>query len=167
MHQIDWGQVLTQIIGFLVVLGILKKFAWGPILDLLEARREKIRREFADIDAEKARALELKAKLDAELKAIEAQARVKIQEGVQEGERVGGEIKEKARQDAHALLQRAEEQVERERDKAQVQLRDDMTSMVLAATERILHEKLDPLQHKKQIEGFLDSLGSATRRTGA
>lgn len=167
MHQIDWGQVLTQIIGFLLVLAILKKFAWGPILDLLEARREKIRREFADIDVEKARAHELKAKLESELKAIEAQARVKIQEGVQEGERVGAEIKDKARHDAHVLLQRADEQIARERDKAQVQLRDDMTSMVLAATERILHEKLDPAQHKKQIEGFLDAVAQTSGRTGA
>ena len=47
-NLIDIRQVLTQILGFLILLWGMKKFAWGPILGTLEARRQKIAGEFAE-----------------------------------------------------------------------------------------------------------------------
>jgi F-type H+-transporting ATPase subunit b len=163
MGEIKWELVITQILGFLLVLWILRKYAWGPVISTLEGRREKIRSEFEEIDRKKGDVAGLQSKLEAELREIAAQARVRIQEGVQEGERVGGEIKEKARQDAQALLQRAHEQIEQDRKKAQVELRNQMVTMVIGATEKVLGEKLDGAAQRGQIDSFLQSLGSLER----
>lgn len=160
MGEIKWELVITQILGFLLAVWILKKYAWGPVIGILEARRDKIRSEFEEIDRRKNDAAELQSKLAAELREIEAQARVRIQEGVHEGERVGSEIKEKARQDAQAMMQRAQDQIAQDRDKAQVELRNQMISMVIAATEKVLGEKLDTATQRGQIDAFLQSLGT-------
>jgi len=161
MHEIDWGQVITQIVGFLIVLGILKKYAWGPVLDMLDERRDNIQREFDEIATGKKEVASTQDRLDAQLREIEAERRVKIQEAVQEGEKVGNEIKSKARQDAQSLIQRAEEQVVQDQAKAQVALRNETVAMVLGATEKMLREKLDADSHRKQIESFIDSVSSA------
>ncbi len=163
MGEIKWELVITQILGFLLAVWILKKYAWGPVIGILEARRDKIRSEFEEIDRRKNEAAELKSKLAAELREIEAQARVRIQEGVHEGERVGSEIKEKARQDAQAMIQRAQDQIAQDRDKAQVELRNQMVSMVIAGAEKVLGEKLDATTQLGQIDSFLRSLGTMKR----
>ena len=56
-----WQQVLTQIIGFLIVLWVLKRFAWKPILALLEERRQKIKNEFDEAARRKGEANQLLA----------------------------------------------------------------------------------------------------------
>ncbi|MEZ4650361.1 MAG: F0F1 ATP synthase subunit B [Candidatus Eisenbacteria bacterium] len=160
MHEIDWGQVIAQVVGFLVVLFILKKYAWGPVIDMLEERRAKIQGDFDEIDAQRAEVATVRKGLDDRLAGIEHEARERIQAAVAEGESVGNEIKLKARQEAQAIQRRAEEQVERDRDKAQVALRNEMVTMVVAATEKMLREKLDADSHKKQVEAFIDSLGT-------
>ena len=90
---VDIKLVLTQILGFIVFVTILSRFAWKPILAGLEARRAKIEGQFDDAKRSKADADQLKAKYEQELRNIDAQARQKIQEGVAEGQRVATEIR--------------------------------------------------------------------------
>ena len=160
MHEIDWGQVITQIVGFLIVLGVLKKFAWIPVLDMLDERRDGIQAEFDAITSGKEDVASSQERLDTQLREIEAERRVRIQDAVQEGEKIGNEIKTKARMDAQGIIQRAEEQVVQDEAKAQVALRNKTVAMVVTATEKMLREKLDGDTHQKQIESFIDSLSS-------
>ena len=55
MISLEWQQLLTHAVGFLITLWILKKFAWGPLLGLMEERRNRIVDEFKRIDDEKAK----------------------------------------------------------------------------------------------------------------
>ena len=96
MNLIDIRQVLTQIIGFLLMVWILRRYAWGPVLGMLEARRQKIVDEFGHADRAKAEATELRLKYEQELRGIEAQARLRLQESVAEGQKVAAEMKAQA-----------------------------------------------------------------------
>ena len=53
--SLDWQQLVTHAIGFLITLWLLKKLAWGPLLDLMEERRNRIAGEFQTIEDEKAK----------------------------------------------------------------------------------------------------------------
>ena len=119
MNQlIDIRMVGTQILGFLVLLWGLSKWAWGPLTSQLEARRAKIAGEFAEAERRQQAADATKAKLEQEMRGIEAQARAKLQEAVAEGQVVAGEIRAQAQKDAQDRLARAEDEVMREREKA-------------------------------------------------
>ena len=156
--ELIWSQVVTQILGFLIALLILKKYAWGPVLNLLEERRQKIQAEFDRIDVTKQEIAALRTEIEGQLRNMEAQARVRIQEAVQEGQRVATEITDKARGEARDLVERAKEEIGRDRDKARVELRNEMVQMVVTATERIVSERLDDAKHKEKIASFIDSL---------
>lgn len=156
--ELIWSQVVTHVIGFVLAVLILRRFAWGPILRLLEERRAKIVDEFDRIEAEKKGAAAIRAEYEAQLRGIEAQARARIQEAVQEGQKVGAEIKEQARQEAHQQLVRARDEVARERDKAQVTLRNDVVEMVITASEHLIRERLDDAMHRKLMTEFITSL---------
>jgi|SRR6185503_2646702 F-type H+-transporting ATPase subunit b len=161
MNLIDVPQVLTQILGFLLMVWILRRYAWGPVMGMLEARREKIAGEFKEAERRKAEAEGLKAKYDAELRTIDAQARQKINEAMAEGQRVAGEIKTQAQTDAAARLERAADEIAREREKAKEIVKEQIVTLSLRAAEKILRQKLDDPAQRKLVGEFVDEVEAA------
>ena len=157
MH-IDWAQLVTHVIGFLIALWILKRYAWGPILKLIDERRENIRLEIANAEEARRQAEENNRQLEGKLREVDSQVRQRIQEGVAEGQRVAAEIKESARTDAQALIERAKEEIGRERDKARAALREDLVNLALAAAEKVVEEKMDETRDRELARGFLDQV---------
>ncbi len=154
-------KVITHILGFVITVWILKRFAWGPVISLLEERRARIQAEFDRIEQGRQEVAALQAQYEGQLKEIEAQRRARIQDGVNEGRRVGEEIREQARREKVGLMERTREEIEREWDKAHVALRNDMVGMVVQATEKLLRERLDAARHRQQIEEFLAQIEAA------
>jgi len=153
--NLDWRVILTQIVGFLIVLWILKRYAWGKMLAFMELRRETIAREFEDIDRQKADAEALRLKYEQELADIEATRRSKIQEAAHEAQALASDIKEDARKDAVALRTKTQHDIKLEMEKANAELRDQMVNQVITATEKLIHERLDDTKHKELINSFL------------
>jgi F-type H+-transporting ATPase subunit b len=156
---IDIKQVLTQIVGFLIFLFLIRRFAWGPVLEMLEARRAKIAGDLADAEQRKREAAELKARLEQELRGIDQQARQRIQEAVTEGQRIASEIRADAQAQARARLDRAEAEIEGERAKAQKSLHEDMARLAVGGAERILRKKLDEGEQRRLIGEFIAEAG--------
>lgn len=155
---IKWGELFSQIVAFLIVLWILKKWAWKPILKVLEERRQKIQGEFDNIAQKKKEVDTLVSDYEAKLRDIDSVARTKIQEAASGGQKLANQIREDARKDAKELLERAKEEIQRDIDKAKVQLRDDLVKISINAAEKIIKEKLDQKKDKKMISDFIDQL---------
>jgi F-type H+-transporting ATPase subunit b len=157
---IDIRQVATQILGFLILLWVMRKFAWGPLIGQLEARRQKIAGEFAEAERRQAAADQERARLDQAMRDIENQKRLKILEGVAEGQRVAAEIQALAHQKANERLARAEEEVAREREKAKELLKQQMIKISIRGAEKILRETLDEAHQRKLVGEFIDEVGA-------
>jgi F-type H+-transporting ATPase subunit b len=157
---IDIRQVATQILGFLILLWGMRKFAWGPVLGMLEARRAKIAGDFAAAERANAEANETKARYEAEMRGIEVKARQRLQESVAEGERVAGEIRQQAQADAANRLVRAQDDIAREREKAKEILKEQMIHLSIRTAEKILRQKLDDPAQRKLVGEFIDEVGS-------
>jgi len=160
MNLIDIRMVGTQILGFLLLLWGLSKWAWGPLTKQLEARRQKIAGEFAEAERRQIAADQLKAKLEQDLRGIDAKAREKLQEAVSEGQKVAGEIRAQAHTEAQARIARAEEEMMREREKAKELLKEQVIALSLATAEKILKSKLDEPAHRKLAGQFIDEVGA-------
>jgi F-type H+-transporting ATPase subunit b len=155
--QIDL--VLTQILGFVLFVWILRRLAWGPVVNVLEARRDRIREDFAAAERAKREADELKARFDQELKGIEAKARVRIQEAVAEGQKVAAEIKQQAQAEAQHRLERAGDEILREREKAKELLKQQVAHLSILTAEKILRQKLDDANQRKLVATYIDEVG--------
>jgi F-type H+-transporting ATPase subunit b len=152
---IDFKQVLTQIVGFLIFLWLMRKYAWAPLLATLEARREKIAADLDEAEATKRQAAELRADLDRQLKVIEQQARTRIQEAVNEGQEVAAQIKADAQAQARARLERADAEIETERAKAQKGLQEQLAVLAVTGAEKILRKKMDDAEHRRLVSEFI------------
>lgn len=157
MH-IDWGQIVTHVIGFIIAVLLLKRYAWSGLLGFIEKRRQTIATSFEEIDKGREEVAEEKARLDKELEGIEATRREKIQEAAREAEALAGEIKDDARQEAIAEREKAKHDIDIELDKANEVLKDRIIESVLTATEKLIGERLDREKHNKLINDFLDNV---------
>jgi F-type H+-transporting ATPase subunit b len=155
---LEFGQIITHIIGFVIAVIILKKFAWKPLLSILEERRSKIKGEFDSIKEERKKTEKLYSDYQTKLKGIDSLARVKIQEAARDGQKLANEIKESARGEAKQIVTRTREEIQRDLDKAKIQLRDDVVNMTLHLAERIIQEKLDKEKDRRLIAQFVDEM---------
>jgi F-type H+-transporting ATPase subunit b len=155
---VDLPLVLTQILGFLVLLWALRALAWGPLIGLLEERRRRIAGEFAEAERRKAEADALKARYELDLKGIEAQARQRLLEAVTEGQRVAAEIKTQAHADAAARLERADEEIVHDQQRAREVLKQQVAALSIRTAEKILREKLDDPAQRRMVERFIDEV---------
>ncbi len=152
------NEIVAQVISFLLLLALLRIFAWNKLLKFLDDRRERIASEFKKIDDAQAAVDRMKSGYDKKLADIEAESRAKIQEAIAEGKKVSQEIRESARQEARASLDKAQENRENEVAKAKQELKQKVVELTLGTTEKLLKEKIDGEKDKKLASDFLDEL---------
>lgn len=158
--ELQWRALLTQAVGFIVVLWLLRKYAWDKLLGFIEKRRETIAAEFENIEKTKGEAAALRRKYDEELAGIEATRRTRIQEAAHEASGIAGKIRDEARQEVVAMRVKATQDIGMEMDKANAAYRDRMVEAVLTATEKLIRQRLDDAQHRRLINEYLDEVAS-------
>lgn len=154
----NWPQLITTVIGFLILLWIMKKFAWGPILDLLDQRRDKIEADYKAAERELGSAEELKADFETKLSEIKVIERERVQEAVKKGETLADGIVTKARAEVDDSKAKGMQDLEIESRKAQKQLRDDVVTLAIGAAEKLIGERLDDDKHRQLIQQYIDEL---------
>ena len=152
-------QLLTTALGFLFFVWILGKFAWGPILDLLDERRGKIDGDYTAAEKNLAESETLKSEFELKLADIKVIQREMVQEAVKRGEDIADGIEKKARSGADETRDKAAQDIELAAQKAQIELRDDVVAMAIGAAEKVIDERLDDNLHRKLITDYIDGLG--------
>jgi len=152
------NEMVVQIVSFLILMTLLRIFAWKKLLKLLDDRRARIAAEFKKIEDTQAAVEKLKSDYNKRLTDIEAESRTKIQEAVAEGRKVSQEIRESARQEAHSILDKAQENIENELAKAKQEFKQKVVDLAIGTTEKLLKEKLTEEKDKKLASDFLSEL---------
>lgn len=157
--MLNVGQLVAQIANFLLLFFLLKFFVWKKVLVLLDERREGVVRDRSTIDATLAQTQALKVDYEAKLAAVDAEARLRVEEAIKDGKRTAQEIKKEAQLGAHKILQTAREQTRHELARAKEDLKDEIVDLVLKTTEHVIEEKLTPEEDRKIAQSFLDKIG--------
>ena len=160
MFDLNLGLSVWTTFVFLAVLAILWKFAWGPILAMVQAREDGIQGTLDQAANERDEAAKLLAEHRQQMADARRQAQQMIAEGKEAGERVRQGIEEKARIEGDGMIERARESIEREKDAALDELRKEAVDLALAAAARLLQESLDEEKDRELIMGFIDDLSS-------
>ena len=160
------AQFGTNILAFLLLLAILKKFAWGALLKLIDERRAKIDSEFTSIEQAKEEIAKLKVEYQEHLNKIEEEARVKIQQAVQEGRRIAMEIEEDARNHSRETLEKTKETVALEIAKARTELKEQVVDLAIQVSHKVFQQNLDEETDRKMIESFIKEIDAMEKGNG-
>lgn len=153
--QPDPGLFLWTILTFMVLLGLLARFAWKPLLALLDRREEMIRQSLDDAQEAK----EELQRLQQESKEILSKARVEAQSILaqtrSEADKLKGEIKQKAKAEADAILRDAEKQIQVETEKAIAVLKNEVVDLSLLVASKLIRRNLSKEDNQSLIEESL------------
>ncbi|MCE5305807.1 MAG: F0F1 ATP synthase subunit B [Chloroherpetonaceae bacterium] len=156
--SVDPGLMIWSIVNFLLFLLILVKFGYKPIAKALHTREESINNAIKGADDANQRANELVAATEQKL----ADATKEMNLLIAKGRESANEIIQKARDEAEKIRQEKIEQSVREitlaQEKAFKELKKEIGSIVVQATEKILEEKLNPDTDYKLIESYIQKL---------
>lgn len=157
---VEGGLMVWTVIVFLLLLAILRKFAWPAILGAVEAREQALERQIA----EAARDREEAAKLLEEHRKLIADARTQahgiITEARQVAEKERALAMERTRAEQEELLARARREIGAERDRAIVELRREAVDVSLAAASKLIGERLGAETDRRIVLDYLATLDS-------
>ena len=158
MFDLNLGLSVWTTLVFLALLGILWKFAWGPILAMVQDREDGIQGTLDQAANEREEAAKLLAEHREQMADARRQSQQMIADGKEAGERVRQGIEEKARAEGDAMIERARESIEREKEAALDELRKESVDLALAAAAKLVQESLDETKNRELVMGFIDEL---------
>jgi len=156
--QPDPGLFIWTIVTFLVLLTLLAKFAWTPLLQALEGRQESIRKSLDDARQAK-QELERLQQESAEIirqGRIEAEAIITRSRG--DAERLREEMKQKARTEADGIVKNAERQIQLETSRALQQIRREAVDLSVMIASKLIQRNLTKEDNEKLIEDALQQV---------
>ena len=152
------AQIATVIIAFFLVMATLYAVAWKPVINLIDERRESIRKEFDSIDRKQA---DLDSKIrdyEERLRQIDAEARDRMNKAIDEGKRTATALVDDARKTAEDMKAKAVTDIRIELEKARVELRNDIVKLTIGATEKLLKSELNDDRHRVLVGSFITEL---------
>ncbi len=154
---IGWERdlVLWSLITFVLFVIVLKKVAWGPLVDGLDNRESKYRKLLGDAQADRDRALEMLAEYEAKLKSAQADVDEIIAEARRDASRTKTDIIAAANTEAETTRNRALDDIGRARDQALDAIFEHMRENVVAATEKVLARSLSSDDHQRLVDEAL------------
>jgi F-type H+-transporting ATPase subunit b len=158
LGKFAWGPILRGVFG--ILLALLGKFAWGPILRGLEARERNIQGSIDDaarLRSEAANALDRHRR---QLREARHEASQIIVEAKEAASRLGSELESKAREESAAIVQRARREIEMERDAVLEAIRKETVGLALAAASRLVQQRLDAPEDRELVIDYLSSLST-------
>ena len=158
--EISWQAVVLQIVAFLVLIWAVRKYLFGPIGGILEARQNEVQNTLDQVYRDREAMETSRREYEARLAGIEAEARDRIQAALKEAQGMKEEIIGAAHTEADRLVDHAREEVVREKQRAMVELRTHVADLAVEAAGKILRRSVDDRTHRELVSDFLNQVGA-------
>ena len=155
--------LLIFLVNFLLLLVILRLFAYRPILRLMDQRAERIRESLEASERARDEAASSQEAVEAQLVEARREGQRIVEQARETSERFRGEEMERARNEAESFVERARADIQRERDVVIEEVRASFGDLAMTAAERVVRRSLDRQAHEDLITQVLEE-GESLRR---
>ena len=149
---VNWQLFISQLIAFIVVALVLKKFAYKPVLDMLDQRRERIAQAEANAEKIQAELAETQAERDKVLAEANQKAQEMIADAKEAAKQVGEAEGQKAVKQAEEIIRKAREATEADRDQMMSQLKAEIGRLVVETTAKVSGKVLTAEDQQRLID---------------
>ena len=155
------GNLIVVTLSFVILMALLKKFAWGAVQDILKKREDKIANDLDSAEQSRIKAAELEKERETQLASSRSDAADIIKNAKESGELSRQNILKDAQEEAARLKSKAQADITVERDSALNSVKDDVAELSLQIAEKILNKELSPEMHESLINQYIEGLGSS------
>jgi len=149
------GTLVAELIAFVIMVGILARYAYPPIMRAAEARQKQIEDGVRAAQEAERRLKEVQKDVEQTLAEARAQARETLNRAHQEAAAEAEELRERGRKDAEAQVEKARGDIQAEKDRAIQELRAQVSALVVDAAGKVLGAAIDEKAHARLIEESL------------
>ena len=157
---IDWALLIAQIVNFSILVGVLSFFVYKPILNVIDARREKIRKAMEDAKSIENQKKEMEVHRAAELHRIDLECGAFMEKTKQQAEKMKQEILASARGEADAALAKGRKQLDDERSRVFADVQTVLSSMIIKMTEKIIEREFSKADQDRILASLEKELPS-------
>jgi F-type H+-transporting ATPase subunit b len=161
--SIDATLLWATLVVFALFAWVLGKFAWGPLLKIVDEREKTIREQVDSAQQAAADAKDLLVQHQEMLKGAGREREEILQKAVKEAEQVRADLVTKARADADQVVSKAREQMQREKDQAIAELRAQVADIAVEAASRIVKSSLTDEAQRKLVDDYIQELPRAQK----
>jgi len=157
---INWQLLLAQIVNFAIVVGVLSFFLYKPLLNLIDTRRERIRKAMEDAQRIENQAKEMEELRQQHLQKLDAESGVLFEQARKQAEVIQKELIASAKKEAEHMLEMASKRAEEERRLMLEEVLKTVHKVVLTMTEKILEREFGEADQKRITESLVRELPS-------
>jgi len=157
---IKWNLWAWTIITFLVMLILLAKLAFKPIAEALDRRGQTIKQALDEADKARAEAKQAMDDYQKQLAESRNEAKKILDEARSLGENVRKDVVDKANAEASALMQRAQDEIQRQKEKGIQELRDTVASLSVQIASKVIEKEVNEATHRQLVDNLIKDLAT-------
>ncbi len=158
-ERLNTGDIIVTVVFFTILMLLLKKFAWGPLMGIMDQRAELIASEIEEAEKSRSESAKLLEEQRALLKEARTEAQAIVENAKQQGDAQRAEIMETARAEAVRMRDNAAAEIENEKTKALEAIREEFVSMSILAAEKVLGKEISEEDNRALIEETIQKAG--------
>ncbi|WP_099190043.1 F0F1 ATP synthase subunit B [Tepidibacter mesophilus] len=155
------AQMAIQIINTIIMYLILKKLLFKPVTEFMANRTAEVEASYKDAEEAVNKGEELKAEYEAKISSAKEEAQEIVKNGSKRAEERADEIIKAAQEETVQLKERANREIQREKQKVMNELKDDISSLAILAASKVIGTDIDGAKHEKLIGDFIEEVGEA------
>ncbi|GED20664.1 MULTISPECIES: F0F1 ATP synthase subunit B [Kurthia] len=159
--QNQYGTILATLVVFVVLMLLLKKFAWGPLMGIMQQREELVANEIESAEKSRKEAHELLEEQRSLLKEARTEAQAIVENAKQQAILQKEEIVSSAKAEAVRLQESAKRDIESEKEKAIAAVREEVVSLSVLAATKVLNKEVSTEDNRTLIEETIAKAGEA------
>ncbi len=163
LMSVDTTLMLATLITFLIFATILWKFAWGPLLKIVEDREKTIRAQVESAETAAAAAKSMLAQHHELLRGAGRERDEIFARALKDAEGLRAQLQAKARGDADQIVARARDEMQREKEQAIAELRAQVADLAVEAASRIVKSSLSEEAQRKLVDDYIKELPRVTK----
>ena len=153
------GDMLVQLFFFIVLLFLVKKYAWGPVIGMMQKREEYVANEIEVAEQNRAEAERASKEAAEQLRQTKEDAQKIIEDAKHIGAKQEQEIIESARQAAERIKISAQEDIQSEKEKAIQALQDKVASLSVLIASKVIEKEINAADQEKLINEYIQKVG--------
>ncbi|MFC5711508.1 F0F1 ATP synthase subunit B [Thalassorhabdus alkalitolerans] len=156
---ITWGDTIFSLVTFIILLAILRKFAWGPLMNMMKDREEHIANEIETAEKNRKESEQYLEDQRKEIERAREEAQSIIENSKKTGEKQGEEIIAQAKSEAERIKNDAVAEISHEKEQAISSVREQVASLSVLIATKVIEKELDEKEQERLIDEYLKEVG--------
>lgn len=156
---VEWGTVIVQIVTFIILLALLKKFAWGPLKEVMDKRERDINRDIDEAEEAKLNAQKLEEENKKTLKQTQDEVQRILEDARVQARKQHEEIIHEANIRANGMIETAQSEINSEKERALADINNQVSELSVLIASKVLQKEISEQDQKELVDKYLKEAG--------